>query len=218
MFKKLILSTLLPLTLFSYELNFSKKFSTQISPDILNSYINVTVQNKDERYINDNIELFNDYLKDNDEIIKQNGSYTLTPKYKYINNKQKFLGYMGILNYSITSSTAIVMNEFIKETMELKGKIASKNITVRISNLSWKISDKLYNDNLDNLRLLAINWIELYSKNLNRQCIIKSIKIEGKDNNRPRGISLMSKSLSNITPLQVQKEITINPNYTLECK
>ena len=219
MFKNLILILIFTSSLLSYELNFNKKFSQKIAPDILKSYLSITIQNNDEKYINNHIEEFNDYLKYNDNIIKQNGVYNLNPKYTYTNKKQIFDGYTGVLRYDILTNNATNMNEFVLEILELKDKMNSSNIKLNISNTSWIVSKELYDKSTDELRILAINWISIYSKNLNKQCVIKAININNNSTyGRRNEVYSMSKSLANITPMQTQKEISIKPNYILECR
>lgn len=215
MFSKIIIITLLPLILFSYELNFSKKFFKEITPDVLRAYTNVSIENNDESYINDHIEIFNDYISENSEVVKKNGSYTLTPTYQYNNHKQEFIGYIGRLRYLIESNNAININKFIQDFISLKNKFNSDHIKVRVSNSSWAVSQKLHNYTMDKLRLEAIGWIEKYAKNLNKRCIVKIINIDTQQNH---SIMSMERSFKNIAPTQDKKQLIINPSYTLECQ
>ena len=84
--KKLLPLLLLPILSFSYEINFNKSFSKVVNPDLLNTYININVEKKDESKVNIEIEKFNDFMKNNKSITLKNGSFTLSPKYKYYEN------------------------------------------------------------------------------------------------------------------------------------
>ena len=219
MLKKLLFSSLIPLTLFSYELHFSKKFAKEVSPDILSTRISVNIQNKDERFINDNLESVNEFIKESQDIKYKNGNFNLTPKYSYKNNKKEFIGYVGNLSYIITSKDPIFMNEFISELIELKDKIAVNSLKLNINNTSWKVSEQKYSNSLDELRLDAINWISTYSTKLNNSCKVKKIKINtGHDNYQYIRMNTMSRSISKVAPAKSLKSISINPNYILECK
>ncbi len=224
MIRKIIVLSLffiLPLGLFSYELNFNKKFSRKVSADILTSYINITIEDKKEDYISSKIEIFNDYIEENEDVIKKNGNFNLTPKYKYYDKKQIFVGYIGSLMYNIESKDAVSINQFINQLLDMKNKFNTTKIKVNISNTTWKVSQKLYSDNLDRLRLESINWITFYASNLSKQCIVKRINISSERNHnlniRPMSRAIMA-DYSSVTPIQSKKEISINPSYTLECK
>ena len=218
MIKKLLFTTLVPLSLFSYELNFSKNFTKEISPDILSTRISVNIQNKDERFINDNLESINEYIKDSQNIKYKNGSFNLTPRYTYKNSNRKFVGYVGNLSYVVTSKDATIMNEFISELINLKDKIAVKSLKLNINNTSWQVSKTKYNNSLDILRLESINWIKEYASTLNKSCKVKKISISTSRNNYQHNMmDTMMKSASKIVPSKSEKSISINPNFTLEC-
>ena len=143
--KKLLPLLLLPILSFSYEINFNKSFSKVVNPDLLNTYININVEKKDESKVNIEIEKFNDFMKNNKSITLKNGSFTLSPKYKYYENKQEFVGYVGSLRYTAESTDAKKLNSFMDELISIKDSTKSEDVKLNISNVSWKISDELQN-------------------------------------------------------------------------
>ncbi len=218
--KKIFVLLFVSVYVFGFELAFNKKFVQEVAPDMLSLYVTVSIEQKDESYITNKIEYFNDYIKENTQIIKENGSFNLSPKYNYQSKKRNFLGYVGTLRYTIKSKSATDINQFIDEFIQIKDKLNLNNIKVNISNTTWIISQKLYNDNLDSLRLEAINWIEFYASNLTKQCQVKSININGTRSNQRMESNMIqsTKNYSNITPSESQKSIVINPSYILECR
>ncbi len=222
-----ILIFLIPNILFSYDVSFSKKFNKSVSPDLLNTFINITIEDEKEQFINKNIEIFNEYIKNNNTVEKNQGSFTLSPKYKYHKDRQEFTGYAGTLRYSIKSKNAKNLNEFMDELIEIKLKMNSDEVKLNISNVSWVISKELYEKSLDELRLNSILWIENHSKelsnSLNRTCTTMKVNI-----NQVMGRNFMAsqenvsylrkKSYSDVTPVNSQKDIAINPNFIMECK
>ncbi|MBU3014314.1 SIMPL domain-containing protein [Poseidonibacter lekithochrous] len=220
-----LLALLLPMSLFSYEISFNKKFSKLVSPDLLTTYVNISIENDSERFINENIEKYNDYIKGNNLIEKTHGNFTLSPKYNYFKNTQKFIGYVGSLKYTIKAKNASNLNRFINDLIELEKKLDKNNVKLRISNVSWIISEKLYDNSLDTLRIDAMTWIERYSKSLknvlSKNCTVKSININKSNNQLIRASqmeSLSSKRISNVAPVNSNQEISIEPNFLLECK
>lgn len=227
--KILFTTLLLPILSFSYELEFSKSFSQVVNPDLLTTNININIEKKDENKINMDIEKFNDFIKENKNIIIKNGSYNLSPKYKYYDNKQEFVGYVGSLRYTAESKDAKELNAFLNELIALKDKSKSDDVKLNISNISWRISDEVQNQKFDELRLESIKWVESYAKELSsslaKNCETKKINI-----NEVNGImpiyarnemalsSTMSKVVADVAPISSEQTITVNPYFLLECK
>jgi len=217
---------LLPVLGFSYELNFSKSFSKTISPDLLTTNINISVESSNENEINKNMEEFNNFLKNTKNITLKNTNYSLTPKYEYKKDETIFKGFIGSNRFSAQSKDANSINLFIAELIALKDKLNSKDIKLDIVNLSWEISEILQTKNIDELRLEALKWIEDYSKELSiktsKQCEIKDVKIIDEFNYtmpRVRAMSVPKNSVAmDIAPLNSEQDIKINTNFTLDCK
>lgn len=219
---------LLPVLGFSYELNFNKSFTKVVNPDLLTTNITISVEKKDENKVNSEIEKFNDFLKKTTDVTLKNGSFTLSPKYKYHDNKQEFLGYVGNLRYTAESKNAKDLNGFMDKLISIKENIKSEEVKLNIANISWNISDNLQNKSFDELRLEAINWIDNYAKTLSSQvskyCEVSKINIfETNTGNvvyaRAEMASLsMSKMAADVAPISSEQNITINPNFILECK
>ena len=226
--KKLLPLLLLPILSFSYEINFNKSFSKVVNPDLLNTYININVEKKDESKVNIEIEKFNDFMKNNKSITLKNGSFTLSPKYKYYENKQEFVGYVGSLRYTAESTDAKKLNSFMDELISIKDSTKSEDVKLNISNVSWKISDELQNKSYDELRLESITWLESYSKTLStklsKSCEIKTINVNESQNGNimyaraEMAYSSKAKVAADVAPINSEQNININPSFTLECK
>ena len=227
---KRILATaiFLPILAFSYEINFNKSFSKVVNPDLLTTNINISVEKKDEKSVNIEIEKFNDFMKNNKSITLKNGSFTLSPKYKYYENKQEFVGYVGSLRYTAESTDAKKLNSFMDELISIKDSTKSEDVKLNISNVSWKISDELQNKSYDELRLESITWLESYSKTLStklsKSCEIKTINVNESQNGNimyaraEMAYSSKAKVAADVAPINSEQNININPNFTLECK
>ena len=226
--KLFIIGLLLPLFGFSYEVNFNKSFSKVVNPDLLTTNITINIEKKDENKVNSEIEKFNDFLKKTNDVTLKNGSFTLSPKYKYHDNKQEFLGYIGSLRYSVESKNAKDLNTFMDKLISIKESIKSEDVKLNISNVSWNISDDLQNKSFDALRLESINWVELYARSLSSQvskyCEVSKINISEPNNGNvvyaraEMAYSGMLKMAADVAPISSEQNITINPNFVLECK
>ena len=219
---------LLPILGFSYELNFNKSFTKVVNPDLLTTNITISVEKKDENKVNSEIEKFNEFLKKTNEVTLKNGSFTLSPKYKYHDNKQEFLGYVGNLRYTAESKDAKQINTFMDELISIKEKIKSDDVKLNLSNLSWRISEDLQNKSFDDLRLESIMWIESYSNTLSaklsKKCEVKKININEYNGRNivyarsEMALSSMSKVAADVAPVNSEQNITVNPTFLLECK
>lgn len=225
---KIMMALLLPVLSFSYELDFNKSFSKVVNPDLLTTSVNINIEKKDETKVNIEIEKFNDFIKKSTKVKIKNGSYTISPKYNYSNNKQEFVGYIGSLRYTAESKDAKEINTFMDELISIKEKIKSDDIKLNLSNLSWKISEELQEKSYDELRLEPIIWIEAYAKTLStklsKKCEVKKINInEFSGGNivyarNEMALSSMSKVAADVAPINSEENITINPTFLLECK
>ena len=225
---KIILALLLPVLSFSYELDFNKSFSKVVNPDLLATNVDINIEKKDETKVNVEIEKFNDFIKKTTNVIIKNGSYTISPKYNYTNNKQEFVGYVGSLRYTAESKDAKEINTFMDELISIKEKIKSDDVKLNLSNLSWRISEDLQNKSFDDLRLESIMWIESYSNTLStklsKKCEVKKININEYNGGNivyarsEMALSSMSKVAADVAPVNSEQNITVNPTFLLECK
>lgn len=222
--KKLLLSSVLfiPSLVFSYELGFNKTFSKSIKNDTLQTNVNIKIDSKNIDYINEKIEFFQDFINDNSTVTKKNGTYNLTPNYVYQNKEKKFMGYNGLLNYSIESSEYEKINYFINELTIIKNNMNTQNVKLSISNLKWIVSKELYEKNIDKMRIESIIWVKNYMKKIDDNCNIENISIN-QNNQYPtlryaKSSMIESSPSFNITPSQTKQLIELKTNYKLICK
>ena len=228
--KLLAVAILLPILSFSYEINFNKSFSKVVNPDLLTTNINISVEKKDEKSVNIEVEKFNNFLKNTKNITIKNTNYNLTPKYDYENNKSIFKGFIANTRFLVESKEANEINDFLSNLMALKDSFKSDDIKVNISNLSWETSEYLQNKSIDELRVDVLLWIGNYTKELSnkigKKCEVKNVNIN-EDFNYPTfknrmmssTLDMVNKSESiNIAPINTEEIITINTNCVLDCK
>lgn len=215
---------LLPVSLFSFEINFSKKFSQEFNHDVLNAYLTVSITDKTETNVNNRLEVFNNKIKSYNKVEKKLGTFDIRPKYKHSNNTPKVSGYIGVLRYKVSSNKAMFMNELISD---ISGMKKNRDTSVSLYNLKWGVKDETYSIGMDLLRLDAISWVQNYvnvlSQDINKECNVKKIEINSYSSpiSMRANMSAITKSSdSNSIPVPVlnKERLTINPEYTLECK
>lgn len=215
---------LIPIFVFSFELEFTKKFYQELPHDTLSAYLTITITDDNEIIVGERLDVFNQKIKSYDKVERKLRSFNIRPKYKHSSTTPRVSGYIGELRYKVNSRKARFMDEFIGEITKLK---RNRDTNVSISNLSWAVREDAYNVTLDLLRLEAVNWITTYSSNLskdlNMQCFPKKINV---DTTRQMMRSIKKEIYSNSTssnksipvPESNQEQIVINSKYILECE
>ncbi len=222
--KNFILGSLfiLPTLMNAYELEFNKSFTKNIQNDKVHTNVSIRVDSKEVDFINEKIEFFQDFIKDNNSVTKKNGNYNLVPNYSYQNNKQNFIGYKGTLHYSIETSKYENLNQFITEIIDIKNNMNTNKVKLSVSNVEWIVSKELYSKNIDTMRIESVTWVKNYIKTLSYSCMIKNISINKGSGYSPerysRNVMMDSRSSAKITPLQTKRSIVLNANYKLDCK
>ena len=158
--------SIIPMSLFAFDVEFNKTFSKELMADTLSTNVTIRIEASKEKDISKRLTKYNEEIKDNDEVERKLGNFTIRPSYKYSsNNTPKIVGYIGELRYTINSEDAKSVNDFISNINKLKN---SRDTSISVSNLSWKVKDSTYTVALDILRLQAIDWAQNYANNLSK--------------------------------------------------
>lgn len=223
--KKIITSIILPIALFSYEVNFSKKFTRLLQPDVLNTDIYVKVDSDSQKKITKKLDIFNKYIKSTDYLNKRLGHYFVRPKFRYSSNAPIIAGYIGELQYNVQSEKPQDINRFISGVIKLKN---NRDTSIVISDLKWKIKKSTKDVSIDLLRFEAIQWIQGYAQNLSNnlkvKCTVNKIKINPynkldiDDLNKLQNEAISGKKSIIPIPEITNQDIHIDVNYSLECK
>jgi len=216
---------LLPLFLSAYEINFSKKFTKNLIPNVLGADISIMIEDNKEKDVIKRLEVFNDTIKKYKKVEKQLGNFNVRPQYQRTSNSPKIYGYKGTLNYKIEANDALNMGEFVTLITSLKN---NRDTSVSLNNLSWRVKEDSYNVILDLLRLESIVWAEDYAKalssDLKKECEVKSINLMNnslRNYREPMASLKLDSSLQkeNVPVPEVsQQKISMTSNYLMECK
>lgn len=222
--KLLKLSLFLPVLVFSFEIEFEKKFTQSLPHDTLSTFLKVTIKDESEILVKERLEVFRNLIKNNQKVKSSLGSFYIKPEYRYSKSAPKIISYIGEMKYRIDSVKAEEIHEFISNITDLK---RNRDTIVAVNNLSWSVKEKTYNMALENLQLEAIVWAEKYVKSLSsdikKECKIKSITINKMDefaeetNENIYSSSDMSKVPRPLLEAN-QEKIKINTKYVLECE
>lgn len=222
--KLLKLFLILPIMAFSFEIEFSKKFSKVLPHDTLTAFITITITDDKEITVAERLEVFDEKVKTHNQVENKLVSLKIRPKYKHSNNTPRNSGFVGELKYKADSYKARHMNEFISEITSLK---RNRDTNVAVNDLSWTVKEDTYNVILDLLRFEAITWGENYTKSLSediqKKCYMKKIVVNTTDQFKKDVVkevytvtAINNKSMP--IPELNQEVIKIKPTYIVECK
>jgi len=138
---------LLPFSLFSSEINFTKTYTQEIASDMISDNIIIKTSRDNSDDIVTIFEKYNDLFKTN-ELISTKQKEQISSN--FTSNK-----YTGILNYNIKAYSFEKLNDFIKDLLYLKDE---KNLTITIEKPKYILSNKLEEKIIHNLRVKAINF------------------------------------------------------------
>ncbi len=217
---------LVPFMMFAFEISFNKKFEREVQPDKLVTDLTINIDKQSESEISPQLNKFNDFILNNDNVEKKAGEFTIRPKYKYEKGQSFLVGYTGNLRYTIYTDSLKKMNKFIKQLFNLK---SDDSLSITVSQLSWIVSEDKYAKTTEKLRLNAILWSQEYTRLLSNdtKSICKTEKININTHNynpiykiaRTENMMMNNKVDSNIPiPKATKNIVSITPSYVLECK
>jgi len=223
MYKLLLLLFTVPLI--SYTINFDKSFEIELKPDTLTAHINIRSKKPDEKEVLNSLSKFSKFISEYEGVEKKGGNYSVSPEYRYENNHRFKSGYIGNMNYQISTKISENMTKFISE---LNAKKRSYSIDLSISSINWNLSKEQKDGKIDSLRLDAIKWIDTYAKQLstdmNQSCKVTKVQLSQPNINYPRApMMLEAKMMDSVrtnspTPERSNQNISIKPHFELECK
>ncbi len=224
--KHILILTLALVTLNAYEIRFDKSFEKSILPDVLSTQISIESDKEKETEVKNELDKFGEFFKSLKHIKLKHGNFSINPKYAYEKDKAKCIGYYGTLNYKVKAKTAKDMNEFIKNFLDFKEKTNPK-IKTKLSHIHWEIGKKPYQEAVENLRIEALLWANKYAKKLSATlkstCRLKKAIFSKAPLYQSRNdvrVFAVKKFTSQVNTYLVKskEDISINPNFTIECE
>jgi uncharacterized protein YggE len=220
--QRLLLPLLLTTSLSAYTISFDKSFETFLKPDTLTTNITIQAQKSSEKEVLQKLTSFSTFISAYKDVEKKGGNYTIYPEYRYENNRRFKNGYKGSMQYQISTKNAHDFNSFIAN---LHDKKKDFDVDISLSSVSWQLSPKQKEGQIDKLRLKAILWINNYAKTLSSEvsahCKVSKISLSAPSFDYPHPVMMEAKGLAADvapTPEQDNQKISIRPHFELECQ
>lgn len=204
----------------AFEVHKSKEFYKEIEPTKMGTSIVLNMIDKDKLIIQ---KAFKEAIDiSNKAQICTNGSYRISPKYRYKDQDRVFVGYQGNLTFKCEFQDTIVFDKINSKLDEITIKKDALKLT--INPIQWVIHKKVIEQTNEELELQALHFAKSYTKFLAsvyaQQCKIKEVSLN--QITRPiyqrSNYKSMAESASITTePIKSNQTIKYSASYKFEC-
>ena len=227
MIKVILTLSLIHSILFSFEISKNMTFSKELRPTIMSSTITAIIKDKDKLKIQ---ELFKEVIKiSSDEKICTDGSYSISPHYKYIRKKDGlseniFDGYTGRINFECKFKDTKKIDNIISKMDKVSSKKDKLKLT--LNPISWILEEEISKKEIDKLELEALNYTKSYTRYLSdiysKKCAVKRVDLYNSSNIRLRSMPRedMAMMKNSITTEPINKDLTLKYSaaYLFSCE
>ncbi|MGM0623880.1 MAG: SIMPL domain-containing protein [Campylobacterota bacterium] len=218
--KKTVVAICLTISsLMAFELDFSKKFSADITPQTAVTNINFSLKAEDEKAVTNRLADISTYINGYDAVDKKGGKFNVRPNYIYEDDKRVQEGFIGSMHYKISSDKMQMLDMFLEDLMSEK-----KNETINVNSYGYEVSAQQYQEALEKLRMQSILWSVGYSKELSNQvykeCEVKNISFGGRavPTLLRSEVSRSSDKSFAPQPTKDDQSVSLTPSFLIECK
>lgn len=198
-------------------------YSTQITPDMMTSSFTITKKAKSPSQILDSFKSINEHLKEfNNKGIKcVGGASNVSPEYKYTNNVQTHIGYVGSISYSCEFKKI----EKYNEALDIK---LAKDEVISLNPINWVVSSQMRTQidkelEYDIYQKSMSKSVEL-SKIFNKNCKLEEVNFLNQTTIYPtqrfamKSMSVATDAISEFEPIQSEQTISKKAYITIKCE
>jgi len=213
--------------LLSFEISKNMTFDKKLKPTIMSSSITASMQDIDKIKIQ---KLFKEAIEiSTNKNICTNGSYIISPEYKYIRLKdgltnKTFNGYTGNIRFDCKFKDTKKIDNIISKMDNISSQKDKLKLT--LNPIVWILEENISKEESNKLELKALRYANDYSKYLSdgysKKCTIKKIDLHGTPNiSRPRPLygAEISMARESISTKPINSELTLkyNASYLFSC-
>ena len=195
--------------------------STQITPDMMTSSFTITKKAKSPSQILDSFKNINEHLKEfNNKGIKCiGGASNVSPEYKYTNNVQTHIGYVGSISYSCEFKKIEKYNEALDIRL-------NKDETISLNPINWVVSPQARTQIDKELEYdiyqKSMSKSEELSKIFNKNCKLEEVNFLNQANVYPtqrfamKSMVAATDAISEFEPIQSDQTISKKAYVTIK--
>lgn len=204
----------------AFEVHKSNEFTKEIEPNVMSTSIAASVEDKSKAQIQ---KIFKKAIEESkSENICTNGSYRISPNYRYVEQKRLFLGYRGDIvfecEFEDTKKFDTVISKLDKASNE------KDKLKLTINPIQWIVDKKRRKQIKDELELEALYYAKNYKSFLSnvyaKECAIKEVSLNTSQRfvDQERVYMMQSDAKSRTTaPIKKNHTIGYNASYKFEC-
>lgn len=197
--------------------------STQITPDMMTSSFTITKKAKSPSQILDSFKNINEHFKEfNNKGIKCiGGASNVSPEYKYTNNVQTHIGYVGSISYSCEFKKIEKYNEALDIRL-------NKDETISLNPINWVVSPQARTQIDKELEYdiyqKSMSKSEELSKIFNKNCKLEEVNFLNQANAYPtqrfamKSMVAATDAISEFEPIQSDQTISKKAYVTIKCE
>jgi len=217
----LIMTLLAPLWAASaMNITTTEQVSQSLNPDVLQGSLSFEEQSKNSNTIKEHLNLIVAAVKGFDPKGEfcQGGSYHLSPRYSYKEQKQEFIGYSGNLNFGCEFKAIEEYNALIAKI----DKVSAPSVRKSEGALSWGVSEKTQTTAKQSLRLELLRSAKVqadaFSKETGMECVVESVNFGGAAQPRPFMMkAMMADSVATESPIQRNEISSLDATVSYSC-
>jgi hypothetical protein len=212
---------LLPVLAEAMTIGLNVQVSALLKPDVLRGGLSFEEEGKNQNTIKDHLNIIVAEMKRIDPSGRycHGGGYTLSPRYRYKENTQEFIGYSGYLTFGCEFLSIDQYNE-VNTAID---KVRSSTVRKNQGALSWGVSALLERETQNKLRLELLRRAEtqgrVFSKETGMVCETASIHFGAVPRVVPmqvRGMALMDATPTE-SPMESEAESAVEAFVDYNC-
>lgn len=219
--KKWVMSALvLPLLAEGMSIGLNVELSAPLKPDVLRGSFRFDEEGKNQNTIKEHLNAIVAEMKRSDPNGRycRGGGYTLSPRYRYKESVQEFIGYGG----SLTFGCEFLSIDQYNEVSAMIDKVTSPAVRKTQGSLSWGVSASLERETQNRLRLELLRRAQtqgkVFSKETGMECEVASVNFSagGAVPMQVRGMAMMA-SAPTESPIESEVESAVAAFVDYNC-
>lgn len=220
--KKWIVSALMfPFLAEGMTIGLNVQLSAPLKPDVLRGNFRFEEEGKNHNTIKEHLNAIVAEMKRSDPNGRycRGGGYTLSPRYRYKESVQEFIGYGGSLAFGCEFPSI----EQYNEVNAMMDKVSASTVRKTQGSLSWGVSASLERETQNRLRLELLHRAQMqakvFSKETGMECEVSSVKFSADARAAPmqiRGMAMMA-SVPTESPIESEEESAVEAFVDYNC-
>ncbi len=220
--KKIIFLAAISVSLLNaFEIHKSNEFTKEVEPTKMSMSILASIDDKSQSKIQSVFKRA--ILGSQSEKICTNGSYRISPRYTYKQQKRTFIGYQGSITFTCEFTDSTKLDRVISKLDSINQEKDKLKLT--LNPIKWIVDRNTVKQTNKILELEALNYAKTYNEYLTEvyetTCSIKEVSLNAPSRpNRIVPVYAMARDMKSETtkPIKSNHTLKYSASYKFECK